>query len=321
MSASNNFTHTHTHMSNINTEARSLYRARVNNSRLNSEKIVRDQNAHRFSVKSVPLFTEDGIPANAWGNVREDTNIVIGVTSERYGILQNNELEDVILGGLRERNLQPSVTEGIVAKHGSRVHVRYDFRDASFEVPTQKKGDIICLRLITHNSFNGSAPAAVSVGAVRLVCTNGMTSFCDELTLTSKHNTHIRPEFALGVLDNALLQWDVLKRNSTSLANKQISNNMGQNAIQNLVNRGVVSSHDGNRVLARWQSPSFEHDSERSMWNLYNAFTEVFTHEASNHRYEANERKSGRLLSALVTASEHEEYGMNLLYSVEVINN
>lgn len=308
-------------MSNINTEARSLYRARVNNSRLNSEKIVRDQNAHRFSVKSVPLFTEDGIPANAWGNVREDTNIVIGVTSERYGILQNNELEDVILGGLRERNLQPSVTEGIVAKHGSRVHVRYDFRDASFEVPTQKKGDIICLRLITHNSFNGSAPAAVSVGAVRLVCTNGMTSFCDELTLTSKHNTHIRPEFALGVLDNALLQWDVLKRNSTSLANKQISNNMGQNAIQNLVNRGVVSSHDGNRVLARWQSPSFEHDSERSMWNLYNAFTEVFTHEASNHRYEANERKSGRLLSALVTASEHEEYGMNLLYSVEVINN
>jgi len=308
-------------MSNINKEARSLYRSRVNISRLNNQKIVRDQNAHRFCVKSVPLFTEDGIPANAWGNVREDTNIVIGVTSERYGILQNNELEDAILSGLRERNLQPSETEGIVAKHGSRVHVRYDFRDASFEVPTQKKGDIICLRLITHNSFNGSAPAAVSVGAVRLVCTNGMTSFCDELTLTSKHNTHIRPEFALGVLDNALLQWEVLKRNSTSLASKQISNNMGENAIQNLVNRGVVSSFDGNRVLARWQAPSFEHDSERSMWNLYNAFTEVFTHEASNHRYEANERKSGRLLSALVTASEHEEYGLNLLSRVEVLNN
>jgi len=308
-------------MSNINTEARSLYRARVNNSRVNSDKIVRDQNAHRFSVKSVPLFTEDGVPANAWGNVREDKNIVIGVTSERYGILQNNELEDVILGGLRERNLQPSVTEGIVAKHGSRVHVRYDFREASFEVPTQKKGDIICLRLITHNSFNGSAPAAVSVGAVRLVCTNGMTSFCEELTLTSKHNTHIRPEFALGVLDNALLQWDVLKENSTSLAGKRISNNMGENAIQNLVNRGVVSSFDGNRVLARWNAPSFEHDAERSMWNLYNAFTEVFTHEASNHRYEANERKSGRLLSALVTASQNEEIGFNLLSSVEALKN
>ena len=269
-------------MSNNKTnEARSLYRARVNESRVNSEKIVRDQNAHRFSVKSVPLFTADGVPANAWGNVREDKNIVIGVTSERYGILQNNELEDVILGGLRERNLQPNLTEGIVAKHGSRVHVRYDFRDASFEVPTRQKGDVICLRLITHNSFNGSAPAAVSVGAVRLVCTNGMTSFCEELTLTSKHNSHIRPEFALNVLDSALLQWDVLKRNSTSLARKQISNTQGFNAIENIVNRGIVNRFDGNRVLARWQSPSFEHDSERSMWNLYNAFTEVFTHEAS----------------------------------------
>ena len=299
-------------MSNINkNEARTLYRARVNQSRHNVEKIVRDQNAHRFSVKSVPLFTEDGVPANAWGNVREDTNTVIGVTSERYGILQNNELEDVILAGLRERNLTPSVTEGIVAKHGSRVHVRYDFRDATFEVPTNKKGDIICLRLVTHNSFNGSAPAAVSVGAVRLVCTNGMTSFCEELTLTNKHNSHIRPEFALNVLDSAILQWDVLKRNSTSLARKQISNTQGFNAIENIVKRGIVSEYDGKRVLNRWQSPSFEHDSERSMWNLYNAFTEVFTHEASNHRYEANERKSGRLLSALVTASEHEDSGSN----------
>jgi len=148
-----------------------------------------------------------------------------------------------------------------------------------------------------------------------------MTSFCEELTLTSKHNTHIRPEFALGVLDNALLQWDVLKENSTSLAGKRISNNMGENAIQNLVNRGVVSSFDGNRVLARWNAPSFEHDAERSMWNLYNAFTEVFTHEASNHRYEANERKSGRLLSALVTASQNEEIGFNLLSSVEALKN
>ena len=88
-----------------------------------------------------------------------------------------------------------------------------------------------------------------------------------------------------------------------------------------MVSRGVINSFDGNRVLSRWQAPSFEHDSERSMWNLYNAFTEVFTHEASNHRYEANERKSGRLLSALVTASEHEEFGIKLLDSVEVMNN
>lgn len=57
------------------------------------------------------------------------------------------------------------------------------------------------------------------------------------------------------------------------------------------------------------------------MWNLYNAFTEVFTHEASNHRYEANERKSGRLLSALVTASEHEDSGIILLDSIDASYN
>lgn len=309
-------------MSNIiNKEARALYKARVLASRNNVEKVVRDQNAHRFTVKSVPLFTEDGVPANAWGNVREDTNTVIGVTSERYGILQNNELEDVILNGLKERNLQPSEHEGIVAKHGSRVHVRYDFRDAMFEVPTKKKGDIICLRLVTHNSFNGSAPASVSVGALRLVCTNGLTSFCEELSLARKHDSHIRPEFALNVLDDALRQWDVLKRNSISLASKQISHTQGINAIENIVARGIINGYDAKRISERWQSPSFEHDAERSMWSLYNAVTEVFTHEASNHRYEANERKSASVLSAFVTASEHEHSAHHLLDVVDARNN
>jgi hypothetical protein len=305
-------------MSNINkSEARALYKARVINHRNGVAKIVREQNAHRFSVKSVPLFTEDGVPANAWGNVREDSNVVIGVTSERYGILQNNELEDVILNGLKGRNLQPTETEGIVASHGSRVHVRYDFRDEAFEVPTSKRGDIICLRLITHNSFNGSSPASVSVGAVRLVCTNGMTSFSEELTLTSKHNSSIRPEFALGVLDSAILQWDALKRQTTTLASKRITDTQGFNAIENIVGRGLIGEHVGKRVLERWKSPSFEHDSERTMWNLYNAFTEVFTHDASIHKYESNERKSGRILSALYTASEHEDSGIRLLDSID----
>ena len=122
-------------------------------------------------------------------------------------------------------------------------------------------------------------------------------------------------------LDDALRQWDVLKQNSVSLASKQISHTQGINAIENIVARGIINGYDAKRIAERWQRPSFEHDAERSMWSLYNAVTEVFTHEASNHRYEANERKSASVLSAFVTASEHEHSAHHLLDVVDARNN
>jgi hypothetical protein len=57
-------------------------------------------------------------------------------------------------------------------------------------------------------------------------------------------------------------------------------------------------------IIERWKNPSFEHDEERSMWNLYNAHTEVFTHVVSERNLEHSDHVSRKVLFNLTKASK-----------------
>jgi hypothetical protein len=285
-------------------DARKAYNEQVDQSRALTEKFTTGDNAHQYKVKSVPLFTADGVPADAWGNFREDTKAIIGVTSDRYGILQNDEFERVIKTGLASRGLNPTSQKISVVKWGSRVHFQYDFKDASFEVPTKKVGDIICLRITAHNSFDGTSKSSISVGAVRLVCSNGMTCFDSELSLSAKHVSTIDPVYCTDVVDEAVRQWGKLQSRFTLLAQTPITHNDGQGIINAFVNRGVYSERMSKHIIERWKNPSFEHDEERSIWNLYNAHTEVFTHGLSERNMEHADHVSRKVLFNLTKASK-----------------
>lgn len=285
-------------------DARKAYNEQVDKSRALTEKFTTGDTAHLYKVKSVPLFTAEGVPADAWGNFREDTQAIIGVTSDRYGILQNDEFERVIKTGLSSRGLNPTSQKISVVKWGSRVHFQYDFKDASFEVPTKKVGDIICLRITAHNSFDGTSKSSISVGAVRLVCSNGMTCFDSELSLSAKHVSTIDPVYCTDVIDEAVRHWGKLQSRFTLLAQTPITHHDGQGIINAFVNRGVYSERMSKHIIERWKNPSFEHDEERSIWNLYNAHTEVFTHGLSERNMEHADHVSRKVLFNLTKASK-----------------
>lgn len=285
-------------------DARKAYNEQVDKSRALTEKFTTGDTAHLYKVKSVPLFTAEGVPADAWGNFREDTQAIIGVTSDRYGILQNDEFERVIKTGLSSRGLNPTSQKISVVKWGSRVHFQYDFKDASFEVPTKKVGDIICLRITAHNSFDGTSKSSISVGAVRLVCSNGMTCFDSELSLSAKHVSTIDPVYCTDVIDEAVRHWGKLQSRFTLLAQTPITHHDGQGIINAFVNRGVYSERMSKHISERWKNPSFEHDEERSIWNLYNAHTEVFTHGLSERNMEHADHVSRKVLFNLTKASK-----------------
>lgn len=285
-------------------DARKAYNEQVDKSRALTEKFTTGDTAHLYKVKSVPLFTAEGVPADAWGNFREDTKAIIGVTSDRYGILQNDEFERVIKTGLSSRGLNPTSQKISVVKWGSRVHFQYDFKDASFEVPTKKVGDIICLRITAHNSFDGTSKSSISVGAVRLVCSNGMTCFDSELSLSAKHVSTIDPVYCTDVIDEAVRHWGKLQSRFTLLAQTPITHHDGQGIINAFVNRGVYSERMSKHISERWKNPSFEHDEERSIWNLYNAHTEVFTHGLSERNMEHADHVSRKVLFNLTKASK-----------------
>jgi hypothetical protein len=297
---------------------RQSYESEMLISRSNGQKFASGSNAHEYAVKAVPLYTADGTPANRWGNVRTDTGVCIGDTSDRYGIVQNTDFTRAIEDGFGEYGLVPTKRESIVTMFGARAHIQYDFSTRTAEV---KKGDIVALRIIANNSFDGKSKSSISVGALRLVCLNGMTSYREDLSMSVRHSTNVSADFVRKVVGLAMNEWETLNSVWRNLANYKISQEQGYYIIDNLRLRGHLSTTQSKEIIGVWERPLYEQDADRSLWNLYNAHTQVLTHSSSVNRYEFSQRTSHDVFRNLRDASVDEHSFLSLSTPAKDNNN
>lgn len=293
------------------TSLRLQYEQEVARHSANAPKVSFGANAHKYSVRAVPLYTSEGIPANCWGNQRCDNGAIIGKVSEKYGIIQNDDFEHRILNGFEQNGLTPTAFESIVTRMGARAHLCYDFQTEKFDVT--HKGDIVALRITAKNSFDGTSRSSVSVGALRLVCLNGMTSFREDVFMSVRHTQSVSADFVNNIIQQAMNEWTHIRQSFQNLATCDISQEQGWNAIENMVNRGILGASLRKQVHEVWEQPSYEEDRSRNLWNLYNAHTQVLTHNHGNHKYEMKQRQGGAVLNTLHTASTSAEFARLLL--------
>jgi hypothetical protein len=289
---------------------RQQYESETQVARSYGQKISSGQNAHDYIVRSVPLYTADGKPANAWGNQRSDTGVIIGVTSERYGIVQNAAFTDSIENGFRDIGLSFSKRDAIVTRWGARSHIEYEFNTRTAVVA---KGDTVALRIIARNSFDGTSKSSISVGAVRLVCLNGMTSFKQDLSMSVRHTTNVSPAFVNQVLQQAMSEWAELNNVWSNMARVPLTQHEGYAIIDNLTKRGIYAERFAKSVADVWAAPSYREDEGRNIWNLYNAHTQVLTHNYGIAKYEMTQRSGHNILTSLRGASVNENEFISLV--------
>lgn len=296
---------------------RQQYEREVERHHANSPKVTSGSTAHNYSVRSVPLFTADGVPANCWGNQRCDNGVIIGKTSDKYGIIQNDVFERTIRTGFQSNGLEPSNFQSVVTRRGARTHMQFDF--ATERADITRKGDIVALRITAKNSFDGTSRSSISVGALRLVCTNGMTSFREDMAFSVRHTANVNYEFVNDVVVQAMTEWSTLRTVWNNLARIPLSQQQGWNAIENLVNRGYLGASVRKRVHEIWSVPSYNEDRDRNLWNLYNAHTQVLTHGFSEQKYEMVNRTSSQVLHALHHATLNEQSFIELIASPDEV--
>jgi len=289
---------------------RQQYESETQVARSYGQKISSGQNAHNYIVKSVPLYTADGKPANAWGNQRTDTGVIIGVTSERYGIVQNSAFTDSIENGFRDIGLSYTKRDAIVTRWGARSHIEYEFNTRTAIVA---KGDTVALRIIARNSFDGTSKSSISVGAVRLVCLNGMTSFKQDLSMSVRHTTNVSPAFVNQVLQQAMSEWAELNNVWANMARINVTQQQGYTIIDNLTKRGIYAERFAKAVTDVWARPSYREDEGRNIWNLYNAHTQVLTHNYGIAKYEMTQRSGHNIVTSLRGASVNENEFLSLV--------
>ena len=272
------------------------------------------QSVYDFDVHQEPLLTTDGKRTGYFGMVRRDTAepMTLGVCTEQYGVVKNADLVSMVddsLAGINS-SLSNYNSKKFVVRDGSRFYARYDFPDFKTElkpVGKRAKGDILGLRLTVNNSYDRSCRVSLTLGFLRLICTNGMTSLTKEFSMTKRHTLAVNLDFIGDALAKAIGSVDTSVAIFNRLAQKAITNEQGLNLLTKLEEKDVISGKVREGIEAVWRNPSFEEDTDRNLYNLYNASTQFLTRNVADERYEYSERVSRDLLKVFSGKTRDEE--------------
>ena len=271
------------------------------------------QDVYDFDVHQEPLLTTDGKRTGYFGMVRRDTAepITLGVCTEQYGVVKNADLIEMVESNLATHNkLSNYNSKKFVVRDGSRFYASYDFPDFKTELkPMGKraKGDILGLRLVVNNSYDRSCRVSLSLGFLRLVCTNGMTSLSKEFSMTKRHTLAVNLDFVGDALARATDSVESQAQVFNKLAQRALTNEQGLNLLTKLEEKDIISGKVREGIEAVWRNPQYEEDTDRNLYNLYNAATQFLTRNVSQERYEYSERVNRDLLKVFSGKTRDED--------------
>lgn len=225
------------------------------------------------------------------GHYRTDNGAFVGAASEQYGLVQNRTLLDRAEEAFQKRGITPSDRSICISEGGKRMKAVYDFKNEVIQLPTV--GEELGFRLMVTNSFDRSLRVRFVLGALRLICTNGMVGEgAAAFDLLKKHSQqtarNIDDLLTVDALDKSLDAFHKSGQVWDKLGRMPITQEEGLIILQNLTGSGkaIPSERIRNGVATVWGNPRHKQDEARNVWNLYNAATQHITHDIAPKRFE-----------------------------------
>lgn len=273
-----------------------------------------------YEVEQVPLLVQRGAKLEAsgfYGNMRKDTGVVLGTTTEQYAIIQNRRIMDAAHKALSKVGLTTENERVTVAGGGARIFVDYTFRQKTM---AKAVGDTFGYRLRLKNSFDRTIRFGVELAFLRLICLNGAETLEREFFVDKKHAgtvDDVKVDFLARAMDTALKRAPEALKVYSNLQAIKLDNEKGLILLKNLEKRGVVSGTVREGIEALWLQPKRKEDTARNLYNLYNAATEHLTHVVGKDRYEYATNTNRDILVKLNDAALHKDRLQKLLVPIE----
>ena len=237
-----------------------------------------------FPVTLEPL-TIDGHDSGFFGTVRRDEGFprVLGVAGERYGLLQNGDFINQIEEGFKKANLSGFEREVAVMDHGARCQAQWTFKNRTIKV--RKVGDEMAFRVTARNSYDGSWKVSLVDTIERLACLNGAVRSEKGIMLQGKHTSRLNVDRIVGGLDIMLNRFEKWASDLDLLV-MPIEQAQGSHILSHAQEDGIISGSTRDGILSFWNAPRRKEDEERTVYNLWNAGTEFFTHVLKRERFQ-----------------------------------
>ena len=255
-----------------------------------------------FPVELQELYTKDNQRAGFWGTRRTDTGQVLGVTSDKYGLLLNTDLVKAVDEVLTDKGLDYE-RKISVARDGATMYGRYEFPNELRKI--QKVGDEMGMRITIRNSYDRTSFAGLELGMLRLVCTNGMKAMKRAFGFNQKHSRKLSLDGVSDAIERAIKAFDDVGGDFTILSDMKIDDTIGDYVLKNLTSDKILSDKLREEITKVWLSPPFPEDKDRSLYNLYNAVTYHLTHKVEPTRFEYADKVNSNVLHRFVKASRN----------------
>ena len=215
-------------------------------------------------------------------SVRPDTGDVLGYHSKNYNITEHKPVIEVIRSSVERANVDATgIKESIkIANKGARMIY-------TLELPAHKvitpDGDSASLKFLGVNSFDGSFPLILSVGAHQWACDNGQIFTKDATSLyKSRHTKGLDIDQGariisrgIEVLENESELWHCWAKKKVTSPINLIAKMLGISVDED----GLVTTRSTkyNYILDKY-SNHYSRLMGNNYWALYNALTDWSTH-------------------------------------------
>lgn len=174
----------------------------------------RDDRPWEFPVEMLPLQAVKPLtfadaeaerisipPEFARAVIRTDTDTCLGIHGRRYNVRPYADTVKAFETTLENSPLKlenAKISYNVVG-NGERMRLSVDLPEHEFEVGRSRQvGDIVRMRLNFMDSYDGAWSTQYGLGAMRLICLNGMTRMGFTIGVKSKHTNADLPELENG---------------------------------------------------------------------------------------------------------------------------
>jgi len=127
-----------------------------------------------------------------------------------------------------------------------------------------------------RNSHDKTFPAGVVAGSQVFVCDN--LAFSGEIKFGRKHTRFIErdlPELVAEAIGTLNSEWVTMDRRIEAYKDKRITDLRAHDIMVKSIDAQIVPVTVLPRLLQEWRVPKYQSFADRTVWSLFNAFTEV----------------------------------------------
>lgn len=226
-----------------------------------------------FPVSLQKTYTRDGreVP-NIRAVVNEESWEPIAAVSTKYKLIKHDEVMNLANPFLEQFGANQVKTIDL-SENGARMASVITLKDESFMAEIQK-GDMVGLRIAIENGYNAKSSVRISIGAIQLVCLNGMMASKGVFESSFRHTT--KTEVTFPSVDEILTMFHNSTKTWKSLAESDITREQTSFWLEDLSNKHVLPLKAQDTVIDHVKQ-------QATAWGFYSGVTNFLTHKSQIH--------------------------------------